>query len=127
MPFSSECSYRLYIKGATEILTKSCRWHVVVHQQGGPADHGDVELAEIGDLSEGENHEDNHFLRESDPACLLVSFIRVDESLHSFSSAWTPRCHTPQGPIYEYAYRLPPCFFDDMREGVQVRREYPID
>jgi Ca2+-transporting ATPase len=63
MPFSSERKamgavvklahgYRLYIKGASEILTKLCRWHVVVHQQGGPADSGDVELAEIDDFSE---------------------------------------------------------------------------
>ena len=43
MPFSSErkvmgamvklTGYRLYVKGASEILTKWCRWHVVVHQQ----------------------------------------------------------------------------------------------
>jgi Ca2+-transporting ATPase len=44
--------YRLYVKGASEILTKLCRWHVVVHQQGGPADRGDVELAEIDNFSE---------------------------------------------------------------------------
>jgi len=44
--------YRLYIKGASEILTKLCRWHIVEHHQGGPADRGDVELAEIDDFSE---------------------------------------------------------------------------
>ena len=38
--------YHLYIKGASEILTKLCRWHIVVHHQGGPDDRGDVELAE---------------------------------------------------------------------------------
>jgi len=34
--------YRFYVKDASEILTKLCKWHVVVHQQGG---RGDVELA----------------------------------------------------------------------------------
>jgi len=53
IPFSSEQKaidavvklvhgYRLYVKGASEILTKLCRWHVVVHQQGGTTDRGDV-------------------------------------------------------------------------------------
>ena len=45
--------YCLYIKGTSEILTKLCRWHVVVHQQGGPTDCGDIEFAEIDDFSEG--------------------------------------------------------------------------
>ena len=48
IPFSSELKamgvvvklpngkYRLYTKGASEILTKSCSSHVVVHEQGGP-------------------------------------------------------------------------------------------
>jgi len=63
MPFSSDRKamgavvkhahgYRLYVKGASEILTKLCRRHVVVHEQGGPAECGDVELAEIDEFSE---------------------------------------------------------------------------
>jgi magnesium-transporting ATPase (P-type) len=32
--------YCLYVKGTSEILTKLCRWHIIVHQQGGPADRG---------------------------------------------------------------------------------------
>ena len=58
IPFSSEWKvklvhgYHLYVKGASEILTKLCKWHVAVHQQGGPADCGDVELTEIDDFSE---------------------------------------------------------------------------
>jgi Ca2+-transporting ATPase len=63
MPFSSDRKamgavvkhahgYRLYVKGASEILTKLCRRHVVVHEQGGPAERGDVELAEIDNFSE---------------------------------------------------------------------------
>jgi hypothetical protein len=39
--------YRFYVKDASEILTKLCKWHVLVHQQGGTADRGDVELAKI--------------------------------------------------------------------------------
>ena len=39
--------YRLYVKGASEILTKLCKWYVIVHQQGGTADRGDAELAKI--------------------------------------------------------------------------------
>jgi Ca2+-transporting ATPase len=43
--------YRLYIKGASEILTKLCKSHVVVRQQGADDDElGDV--AEIDDFSE---------------------------------------------------------------------------
>jgi len=53
IPFSSERKaigavvklahgYRLYVKGASEILTKLSRRHVVVHQQGGAADRSDV-------------------------------------------------------------------------------------
>ena len=62
IPFSSEWKavgtviklahgYRLYVEGASEILTKLCRWHIIVDQQP-PADRGDVELAEIDDFSE---------------------------------------------------------------------------
>ena len=36
---------------------------------------------------------------------LLVSFILVNESLHSFPSAWTPHCHTLPGPIFTNATR----------------------
>ena len=43
--------YCLYVKGASDILAQLCRWHVIVHQQGGPTDCGDVELAEIDDFS----------------------------------------------------------------------------
>jgi Ca2+-transporting ATPase len=43
--------YRLHIKGASEILTKLCKSHVVVRQQGADDDElGDV--AEIDDFSE---------------------------------------------------------------------------
>ncbi|KAH7884640.1 Ca-transporting ATPase [Phlebopus sp. FC_14] len=47
-------SYRLYVKGASEILTKLCTRHVVVHadaDQNGDAD-ADVETAEIDKLAE---------------------------------------------------------------------------
>jgi Ca2+-transporting ATPase len=65
MPFSSDrkamCAvvrhahgYRLYVNGASEILAKLCKWHVIVHQEGGSAaddaEHGDV--AEIDDFLE---------------------------------------------------------------------------
>lgn len=64
MPFSSDRKamgavirhahgYRLYVKGASDILVKLCRWHVVV-QEGTVADdtRDDVEVAEIDDFSE---------------------------------------------------------------------------
>jgi magnesium-transporting ATPase (P-type) len=49
--------YRFYVKGVSEIL-------------GSAAAHdtrNDVEIAEIDDISE-ENHENDYFLRQSDPA-----------------------------------------------------------
>jgi Ca2+-transporting ATPase len=47
--------WRLYLKGASEILTKSCTRHVVVHKDGhiGVASD-DIETAEIGEL-DGDN------------------------------------------------------------------------
>ncbi|KAG1747134.1 Ca-transporting ATPase [Suillus paluster] len=64
IPFSSERKamgvvvkhakgYRFYVKGASEILTKLCSRHVVVHQRGSiAADADDVETAEIDSVSE---------------------------------------------------------------------------
>ena len=45
---------RLYIKGASEILTQKCTRHVVVHRDGANEDAGDtnIETAPIGDLEE---------------------------------------------------------------------------
>jgi Ca2+-transporting ATPase len=66
IPFSSErkamgCvvrlpdgDYRLYIKGASEILTRKCTRHVIVHQDGAnenPSGSG-IETAPIGELEE---------------------------------------------------------------------------
>ena len=64
IPFSSERKamgvvvklrggkWRLYLKGASEILTKLCRYHVVVHRDGdhGVDDDGVVETAPLSDL-----------------------------------------------------------------------------
>jgi len=46
--------YRFYIKGASEILTKLCKRHVVVHREGATAydARDDVETAEIDDFSD---------------------------------------------------------------------------
>ncbi|OAX36045.1 calcium-translocating P-type ATPase, partial [Rhizopogon vinicolor AM-OR11-026] len=46
--------YRLYVKGASEILAKSCKSYVVVHQESTSTDDApdDVELAEIDDFSQ---------------------------------------------------------------------------
>lgn len=66
IPFSSERKamgcvvrlpdgvHRLYIKGASEILTQKCTRHVVVHRDGADenADGDGIETAPIGDLEE---------------------------------------------------------------------------
>ena len=65
IPFSSERKamgcvvrlrdgvHRLYIKGASEILTRKCTRHVVVHRDGANENAGDgIETAPIGDLEE---------------------------------------------------------------------------
>ncbi|KAG1821813.1 Ca-transporting ATPase [Suillus subaureus] len=51
----TEHGYRFYVKGASEILTKLCSSHVVVEQHGSSrpdAESDDVEVAEIGGVSE---------------------------------------------------------------------------
>lgn len=64
IPFSSERKamgvvvklhdgrWRVYLKGASEILSKKCTRHVVVHQDGEGAVGDDIETKEIGDLDE---------------------------------------------------------------------------
>jgi hypothetical protein len=56
------------------------------------------------------------------PACTLLQ--NVSQSAHPtmYHSNATRRLAK-----HEYAYRLPPRFFDDARDGVQVRFEYPIN
>jgi Ca2+-transporting ATPase len=68
IPFSSERKamgvvvkmsnnrWRLYVKGASEIMTKQCRSHVVVHQDGNHrgSEDGEVETAPITEV-EGDN------------------------------------------------------------------------
>lgn len=64
IPFSSERKamgvavklttgkYRVYFKGASEILSKKCVRHVVVHKDGATSDGKEVETAPITDLEE---------------------------------------------------------------------------
>lgn len=64
IPFSSERKamgvvirlpnggYRVYLKGASEILSKKCTRHVVVHQNGSGERSEDIETLEIDELSE---------------------------------------------------------------------------
>lgn len=47
-----EGRWRLYLKGASEILSKRCTRHVVVHKEGGSAVKGEVETAPIDELAE---------------------------------------------------------------------------
>ncbi|KDQ57233.1 hypothetical protein JAAARDRAFT_35849 [Jaapia argillacea MUCL 33604] len=63
IPFSSERKamgvvvklpkggWRLYLKGASEILTGMCQRHVVVYKEGGEKKEGPVETLEIDDLA----------------------------------------------------------------------------
>ncbi|KAJ7158854.1 hypothetical protein C8R46DRAFT_1002629 [Mycena filopes] len=64
LPFSSERKamgvviktpngkFRLYLKGASEILSKKCVQHVVVHKEGGPdIPSGEIETAAIDELA----------------------------------------------------------------------------
>ncbi|KAJ7182037.1 hypothetical protein C8R46DRAFT_885366 [Mycena filopes] len=64
IPFSSERKamgvviktpdgkFRLYLKGASEILSKKCVQHVVVHKEGGPdIPSGEIETAAIDELA----------------------------------------------------------------------------
>ena len=64
IPFSSErksmgCvvrlpdgTHRLYIKGASEILTRKCTRHVVVRENDAPSSSNEVETVRIGELEE---------------------------------------------------------------------------
>ena len=48
----SDRKWRIYLKGASEILSKKCTRHVVVHRDGGRPAEGDVETFAIDQLAQ---------------------------------------------------------------------------
>jgi Ca2+-transporting ATPase len=48
----SDRKWRIYLKGASEILSKKCTQHVVVHRDGGGPAEGDVETFAIDELAQ---------------------------------------------------------------------------
>ncbi|KAG8731636.1 hypothetical protein FRC11_003138 [Ceratobasidium sp. 423] len=109
IPFSSEHKamgvvvrvpsggYRLYLKGASEIITKLCTRHVIVRRPGSPtsSDANTIETAEITELEENISHTIIFYANQ------MLRTIAV--AYHDIES-WPPAGHT--GTMDEVPYEM---------------------